>query len=320
MYKRQQVSYPRERIFKPSDAFYTSREIIRAVPVSGDPIELVGQVLYQDADPNDPNVDSARIYVKGVVEVFTANGSIYEIDVDTNNSSGTFVTPYKTVLSQDLGSNLTDTVVTVDSTLGWPETNGKFRVEDEIISYTDKTVTQFLGCTRARDNSVNVAHDAGQEVFAAFKIYGSSNVDGSEIQLKVFGGTRGVILTDGGQYYLPNSKVTTPAAPGFDSIDPIWDSWVYNVRKALRGVSATLATPAADGSVKCTVVTKEKHRLVRDDTIRILNAPEDIYNNSHTVVGIVDEFTFEFVFSTSPAQGISGFEFFIARELSLIHI
>ena len=26
-----QVSYPRERIFKPSDAFYTSREIIRAV-------------------------------------------------------------------------------------------------------------------------------------------------------------------------------------------------------------------------------------------------------------------------------------------------
>ena len=104
-----QVSYPRERIFKPSDAYYTSREIIRAVPVTGNPIELVGQVLYQDADPNDPNVEFARIYVKGVVEVFTASGSIYEIDVDTNNSIGTFVTPYKTVLAQDLGANLTDT-------------------------------------------------------------------------------------------------------------------------------------------------------------------------------------------------------------------
>ena len=156
-----QVSYPRERIFKPSDAFYTSREIIRAVPVSGDPIELVGQVLYQDEDPNDPNVDSARIYVKGVVEVFTPQGAIFEIDVDTNNSLGTFVTPYKTVLSQDLGANLTDNVVTVDSTLGWPEQNGKFRIEDEIISYTDKTVTQFLGCTRAIAPTTNVAHDAG---------------------------------------------------------------------------------------------------------------------------------------------------------------
>ena len=102
----------------------------------------------------------------------------------------------------------------------------------------------------------------------------------------------------------------------FDSLDPIWDSFIYNVRRALRGVSATLGQVANDGSVRCTIVTAEKHRLVRDDSVRILNAPEDIYNNSHTVVGIVDEFTFEFVFSTSPAQGISGFEFFIAREFA----
>ena len=311
-----QVSYPRERIFKPSDAYYTSREIIRATPVSGNPIELVGEVLYQDADPNDPNVGFARIYVKGVVEVFTESGSIFEIDVDTNNSVGKFVTPYKTTLAQDLGANLTDTVVTVDSTLGWPETNGKFRIEDELINYTDKTVTQFLGCTRARDNTSNVAHDAGQEVFAAFKIYGISNVDGSEIQLKIFGGTRGVILNNGGRYYLPDSKVTTPNAPGFDSIDPIWDSFIYNVRRALRGDSATLGGVESDGSVKCTVVTKEKHRLVRNDSVRILNAPEDIYNNSHIVVGIVDPFTFEFVFTTSPAFGISGYEFYIAREFA----
>ena len=311
-----QVSYPRERIFKPSDAFYTSREIIRAIPVSGNPIELVGQVLYQEADPNDSNVGYARIYVKGVVEVFTSSGSVFEIDVDTDNSIGTFTTPYKTVLAQDLGANVTDTIVTVDSTLGWPETNGKFRVEDEIISYTDKTVTQFLGCTRARDNSVNVAHDAGQEVFSAFKIYGNSNVDDSEILLKIYGGTRGVKLNSGGKYYLPDSKVTTPTAPGFDSLDSIWDSFVYNVRRALRGVSATLGQVANDGSVRCTIVTKEKHRLVRDDSVRILNAPEDLYNNSHTVVGIVDEFTFEFIFSTSPAFGISGFEFYIAKEFA----
>ena len=311
-----QVSYPRDRIFKPSDAYFTSREVIRAVPVSGDPIALVGQVLYQEADATDSDVEAARIYVKGVVEVFTPQGSIFEIDVDTNNSSGAFVTPYKTVLSSDLGANLIDDVVTVDSTLGWPQQNGRFRLEDEIITYTDKTVTQFLGCSRARENTVNVAHDAGQEVFAAFKIYGNSNIDGSEIQLKVFGGTRGVTLNDGGRYYLPDSKVTTPAAPGFDSLDPIYDSFIYNVRRALRGDSATLGSMNADGSVKCTVVTKEKHRLVRDDVIRILNAPEDIYNNNHDVVGIVDDFTFEFNFSMMPAQGISGYEFYIAREFA----
>ena len=56
--------------------------------------------------------------------------------------------------------------------------------------------------------------------------------------------------------------------------------------------------------------------MVRDDSVRILNAPEDLYNNSHTVVGIVDDFTFEFIFTTSPAFGISNFEFYIAREFA----
>ena len=311
-----EVNYPRDRIFKPSDAYYTSREVIRAVAVSGNPIDLVGQVLYQENDTNDPNVASARIYVKGVVEVFTASGTVFEIDVDTNNSLGTFVTPYKSTLASDLGGNLTDQVVTVDSTIGWPEQNGRFRIEDEIINYTDKTVTQFIGCTRAREDTLCVAHDAGQEVFAAFKIFGYSNIDNSEIQLKVYGGTRGVVLSSGGKYYLPDSKVTTPAAPGFDSIDPIWDSYIYNVRKALRGESATLGQVNPDGSVRCTVRTKEKHRLLRDDVIRILNAPEDIYNNLHDVAGIISDTEFEFIFSTSPSGGISNFEFYIAREFA----
>ena len=59
-----QITYPRDRIFKPSDAFYTSREVLRAVAVQGNPQDLVGEVLYQENDPNDPNVDFARIYVK----------------------------------------------------------------------------------------------------------------------------------------------------------------------------------------------------------------------------------------------------------------
>ena len=54
----------------------------------------------------------------------------------------------------------------------------------------------------------------------------------------------------------------------------------------------------------------------RDDIIRILNAPEDIYNNQHDVVGIIDDNTFEFIFSTPPASGISNFEFYIAREFA----
>ena len=75
--------------------------------------------MYQEDDTSDPYVNEARIYVKGVQKVFTADGEIYEIDVDTNNSSGTFGTPYKTTVASDVSNSLDFTTITVDSTLGW---------------------------------------------------------------------------------------------------------------------------------------------------------------------------------------------------------
>ena len=114
-----EVRYPKDRIFKPSDAFYSVREVIRADALDGNPVELTGQVLYQANDPTDPLVNDARIYVKTVVEVFTEDGKIYELDVDTENGQGTFATPYKTTLSEDVGDRLDEDIVTVDSTLGW---------------------------------------------------------------------------------------------------------------------------------------------------------------------------------------------------------
>ena len=43
---------------------------------------------------------------------------VYEIDVDTDNALGTFVTPYKTVLADDLSDSVDANIVTVDSTIG----------------------------------------------------------------------------------------------------------------------------------------------------------------------------------------------------------
>ena len=309
------IAYPKDRIFKPSDAFYTVREVIRATAIEGNPVELTGEVLYQADDPNDVAVNAARIYVKSVVEVFTEDGKIYELDVDTENGAGEFTTPYKTILAEDLSNNLTDQVVTVDSTLGWPEKNGSVRINKEIINYTEKTVTQFLGCTRARDNTTVNNHIAGSEVTSSFEIYGYSNNDQSKITLKVYGGTRGVSLESGGKYYLQDSKVTTPAAPGFDSLEPIWASFVYNVKKLLNGTTLNLATPDNTGAVVATITTDQNHGLKRDDTIRILNAPEDVYNDQFTVLGVGSFTTFDIKVPSTPIAGISQ-NFLITREFA----
>ena len=309
------IEYPKDRIFKPSDAFYTVREIIRATAISGNPVELTGEVLFQENDPNDTNVNSARIYVKSVVEVFTEDGKIYELDVDTENGDGNFTTPYKTLLAEDLRSNLTENVVTVDSTIGWPEINGSIRIDDEIINYTDKTVTQFLGCTRARQNTVNAPHIAGSEVTSSYEIFGYSNRDRSKISLTVFGGTRGIDIVDGGKYYLQDSKVTTPSEPGFDALDPIWPSFIYNVKKLLNGTLLTLDVPQSDGSVVANITTEQEHGLRREDTIVILNAPEDVYNSTFTVRGVSNNNTFSILIPSTPIRGVDV-GFLVTREFA----
>ena len=56
----------------------------------------------------------------------------------------------------------------------------------------------------------------------------------------------------------------------------------------------------------------------RDDKVRILNAAEDIYNNEHDVIGIINEFKFEFILSSAPSASIleTDPEFFISREFA----
>ena len=52
----------------------------------------------------------------------------------------------KTTLSGDINSS--DTTITVSSTKGYPEEYGLLKIGNEIITYTSKTDTEFLGCIR----------------------------------------------------------------------------------------------------------------------------------------------------------------------------
>ena len=52
----------------------------------------------------------------------------------------------KTTLSSAISA--TDTTITVPSTKGFPDDYGLLKIDDEIITYTEKTATSFIGCVR----------------------------------------------------------------------------------------------------------------------------------------------------------------------------
>ena len=139
---------------KPSYAEYIRREVVVAKLISGDPTKVSGTTLFQDAQPNN-GVGAASGPISEV-EIFT-RGTTDDIGVQTyfkislfigfddeSLIEGKFQIPGSsfTIGSHSAGAS----VITVDSTIGFPE-SGSFTVGNDTVTYTDKTITQFIGCS-----------------------------------------------------------------------------------------------------------------------------------------------------------------------------
>jgi hypothetical protein len=121
---------------------------------------------YFDNTGNTFPTDALRVF-SGKIDTFDSNGSSIkfsarEVRLETAKS----LFDAKTNLNGSL-TNVA-TTITVDDTSFFPS-SGKIKIEDEVISYTGKTLTTFTGCTRAQLNSTAVAHNDDQEVYEVFQ-------------------------------------------------------------------------------------------------------------------------------------------------------
>ena len=66
-----------------------------------------------------------------------------------------------TTLSEKISS--TDTTITVSNTKGFPNTYGLLKIDNEIITYTDKTSTTFTGCERGFSGITSYHQDLNEE-------------------------------------------------------------------------------------------------------------------------------------------------------------
>ena len=85
-----------------------------------------------------------------------------------------------------------DTTLTVTSTTGWPDTYGLLKIDNEVITYTSKTDTTFVGCARgfsgidqiSKEDNAEFANFA--ETSAAVHASGSSVINLSNLFLQTF--------------------------------------------------------------------------------------------------------------------------------------
>jgi len=136
-----------EYLIKPSDARFIRNEICIAEAISGDPAKIIGQTLIKSTDPTTNASISS-------VEIFTRDQKVYyKVGLfvgygDNSNVQGNFIiTPNSKVLENvSIGAS----IISVDSTIGFAQT-GTIYSENSTITYVDKSINQFLGCSGVVD-------------------------------------------------------------------------------------------------------------------------------------------------------------------------
>ena len=211
------VSYPKDELIKPSDATWNVETILRVELISGDPRNIIDSQLFQYADDVDTSVKNATCLIENVIAINTGVGTIYELSISEETLEGKFTIPYKTTLVEPVSQ--TDSIITVDSTIGWPERNGLIILGDEeYVQYKEKSLNQFIECTRSK-NGVVEDWDAGSEIQSDIFVYVNRGLD-TEVKMRVLGiaEATGTVLNDTGSYYLPTDKLNV-ASLGSSSTD-----------------------------------------------------------------------------------------------------
>lgn len=131
-------------LIKPSASTYVRRRVVVADKISGDPYKLIGQTITKNNDP----LTTASV---SEVEIINRKGKTYyklslflgyddsfpTITGSFNVTGSTKNTDYVSV-----GSS----VISVDTTIGFP-TSGILYSGNNEITYTNKSVNQFFGCS-----------------------------------------------------------------------------------------------------------------------------------------------------------------------------
>jgi hypothetical protein len=254
---------------------------LRATLVSGDPTNIKDGLLLQEEDIADPNIKQASALIENFISIQTSEDTIYELALSEETIVGTFTVPYKTKLAEPLDT--TASIITVDSTIGWPERNGTFKVGTgtgaETVQYKEKSLNQFIECTRSL-NGVVEDWDSATEVSSNFVVYINKDTP-QEVVMNIVGivDAQQTTLTNTGSYYLPGDKLSVSKLGGTGS-GPELTTWLYNVKKLVEVESIAFG---GVNNRSATVTCRNPHGLLVGDQVTVYGANPIIYNGSFLV-------------------------------------
>lgn len=257
-------------LIKPSFANLTRREVFVVESIAGDPLKLVGQTVrkYPD-DGTSGSVSEVEIFRRGIKNYYKVSMYIGHNENELINGSFNINSKTKVVDKSSSGS----TVITVDSTIGFPS-SGELVIGDNIVSYTSKTINQFLNCS-------NIIEEipVSTEVREISNIYGYENGDlTKKVEMRIGGVLSDFVILNENFLVDENESIKVKNV-GEKILNPeenktykqiFANSWIYNTSSRFQVGSISGSSFTLKGKV-------DKSSLKEGDSVDIL------FRNSETI-------------------------------------
>ena len=267
-------------LVKPSSAKYIRRERIVAERLSGDPLNLQGQTITRSTDSQTTASISEVELLTGIIGLTTLR-DYYTLDIfvgynDEEFVTGTFNVTGKTKIINPV--SIGSSVITVDSTIGFGATGTVIAGINTNITYTDKTVNQFLNCSGITSSIV-----LGSDLIADDKVFGYENGDlTKKVELRLSGVLKEFVPSSNNKLSLEGETIDVKSV-GELITNPTTDksqkeifanSWIYNTSstyKIIEGTEGDLAQFTLSSPI-------DKSSLRVGDSIEFLEKTSDPFS------------------------------------------
>ena len=207
-----EVVNPKDYTLKASVSDWTKNYSLKVKLNYGNINDLIGQRITQELDSYDKEIEFASAVVDNVISIGSdGQENLYEVILEPSTVNGSFEIAGRTETTVLLpASSTSNDRITVKSTMGFPPT-GKLLVGDEVITYKDKTVNQFI-----IDQRIGPIrnHNVGKTVFRY------STITSGDVKITALGILYNLLPSHSAPYSEINEPIQIGDA-GFESLSPI---------------------------------------------------------------------------------------------------
>ena len=249
-----EVLKPFDNTIQASAANFSQSDIVVVEAIEGNPRNLGETTLLQGSTDNP----TARAVISRVETILLGSKYYHKLFFPKNSIENKFMVSKKTRV---LGVGVTNTTLTVDSTVGFPD-GGSFLNEDneglELVTYESKSANQFFNCVGLSTTLVE-----NDPIIDGNFVYGYENNDINKlVTMRVVGTVIGIAENKAGTSQFRKNDMLRVKHLGekVEEDDVRFNRWFYN-NVVLTNVDSVTGT---------TFTTEVDHHLYQGDKVDIL--------------------------------------------------